>query len=206
MRFRNALKLSASAIATLAVGGVMVAGSELAAQQAQGPLVFNAPEEVCTWDWGTRTSPYLLRALNREAVLEESLRYMAENCPATMCEIQWGGYSVPAEFWEGEEITEEMLLWLRVQPFFDEVMEEVAATCPDVALLMVEGATAAGGDGPGLGPFDGDDDDDDSDDDDDDTGDDDDDDDDDDDERPWRYRWSYEENDHENRFHGRGNH
>jgi len=143
MKLRNMLKWSVAAIAATGVVG-LISGNDAIAQESGGGIVFHAPEGVCTWDWSGEATPWLLKAIKRQAVMEDSLFYLARNCPERLCDIRWGGYRVPVAFWEDGEITEEMLLWLRMQPFFGDVMSKVTAVCPDVALLMVEGATAAG--------------------------------------------------------------
>ena len=133
-------------VATVAAAGLLAFGGPLSAQDAGGPTVFTAAADMCTWDWASPATPWLLAALHREGLLEHSAVEMGKTCPEKLCEVQWGGYAIPEDFPDNGGLVQEFLCELSLRQLFFEVdiIGEITAICPDVAAQMVELAPAAG--------------------------------------------------------------
>jgi len=137
--------LSRYAAATLAAAGLLAFAGPLSAQATDGVTLFTAPTDMCTWDWSSPTTPWLLAALKQEDLLEHSAVDMAKTCPEKLCDVRWGGYAVPEDFPGEAGLVQEMLCELSLrQLFFEDIIAGITPVCPDVAQQMVELAPAAG--------------------------------------------------------------
>jgi hypothetical protein len=116
-------------ISAAAAAAFIASSGALSAQ-----TIFTMPDDICTWDWASPATAPLLRELKDRIFLVHTTTEMAKNCPQNLCDIDWQSAAASDETLPGEMLCE---LGHR-QLFFDDLVDDLAATCPDVAQMMTE--------------------------------------------------------------------